>query len=124
MQTSKCHIPISIGELFDKYSILQIKQRKILDKTKLNMVEYELKELKPFVDNYSVDESLFNQLKQINMELWDIEDKLRIKEKITLYDDEFVLLARSVYITNDKRNVIKNKISSSLNSQFIEIKSY
>ena len=124
MQTSKCHIPISIGELFDKYSILQIKQRKILDKTKLNMVEYELKELKPFVDNYSVDETLFNQLKQINMELWDIEDKLRIKEKITLFDDEFVLLARSVYITNDKRNVIKNKISSSLNSQFIEIKSY
>jgi len=121
---NKCYIPVSIGELFDKYSILQIKQSKIIEKTKLNMVEYELSQLKKLIDNYIIDELLVNQLKNINTELWDIEDKLRIKEKMLVFDDEFILLARKVYITNDKRNIVKNKISLSLNSDLIEVKSY
>jgi hypothetical protein len=124
MSENICNIPVSIGELFDKYTILQIKQQQINDLNKRNMVQIELAYLKPFIDKYNLDNSLIEELKTINEILWNIEDKLRDKEKQQDFDGEFIQLARSVYITNDKRSETKNKINSLLNSILTDIKSY
>jgi len=76
------HIPVSIGELWDKYTILLIKKEKIVDKEKLGFVNVELTYLDEFIKNYTyMDNPLFCELKHINNKLWDIEDRLRIKEK-------------------------------------------
>ena len=115
MSENICNIPVSIGELFDKYTILQIKQQRINDLNKLNMVQTELAYLKPFIDKYNLDISLIEELKTINETLWDIEDKIRYKENSNEFDEEFIQLARSVYITNDKRSETKNKINSKWN---------
>lgn len=119
-----CYVPVSIGELFDKYTILQIKQKRITNNAKLDMVNKELVYLKKFVDNYTIENELLNELMQINEQLWVIEDNIRIKEHKKEFDDEFISLARQVYITNDKRSETKNKINSILNSELIDIKSY
>lgn len=119
-----CYVPVSIGELFDKYTILQIKQKRITNNAKLDMVNKELIYLKKFVDNYTIENELLNELRQINEQLWVIEDNIRIKEHKNEFDDEFISLARQVYITNDKRSETKNKINSILNSELIDIKSY
>lgn len=119
-----CHVPVSIGELFDKYTILQIKQKRITNKDKLDMVNKELAYLKNIVDNYTIENELLNELRQINEQLWVIEDNIRIKEQRNEFDDEFISLARQVYITNDKRSETKNKINKILNSEIYEIKSY
>ena len=119
-----CYVPVSIGELFDKYTILQIKQKRITNNAKLDMVNKELVYLKKFVDNYTIENELLNELMQINEQLWVIEDNIRIKEHKNEFDDEFISLARQVYITNDKRSETKNKINSILNSELIDIKSY
>lgn len=119
-----CHVPVSIGELFDKYTILQIKQKRITNKDKLDMVNKELAYLKKSVDNYTIENELLNELRQINEQLWVIEDNIRIKEQRNEFDDEFISLARQVYITNDKRSETKNKINKILNSEIYEIKSY
>lgn len=117
-------IPISIGELFDKFSILEIKKIKIEDSDKLKYVDKELSYLKQFTDTYNIDKVLYNQLKDINLKLWDIEDKLRIKECNTEFDEEFIELARSVYFVNDARSVVKKKINVVFNSDIFEVKSY
>ena len=88
------------------------------------MVQTELAYLKPFIDKYNLDIILIEELKTINETLWTIEDKLRDKEKQKNFDEEFIQLARSVYITNDKRSKTKNKINSLLNSFLTDIKSY
>jgi hypothetical protein len=119
-----CYVPVSIGELFDKYTILQIKQKRIINNTKLDMVNKELEYLKKIVDNYHIENELLNELMQINEKLWVIEDNIRVKEQQNEFDDEFISLARQVYITNDKRSETKNKINKLLNSKFIDIKSY
>ncbi len=119
-----CYVPVSIGELFDKYTILQIKQKRITNNAKLDMVNKELVYLKKFVDNYTIENELLNELMQINEQLWVIEDNIRIKEHKKEFDDEFISLARQVYITNDKRSETKNKINAILNSELIDIKSY
>jgi hypothetical protein len=124
MSENICNIPVSIGELFDKYTILQIKQERISDLNKRNMVQTELAYIKPFIDKYNLDISLIEELKTINETLWDVEDKLRDKEKHNAFDEEFIQLARSVYITNDKRSETKNKINLKLNSTLTDIKSY
>lgn len=124
MSENICNIPVSIGELFDKYTILQIKQQRINDLNKRNMVQTELAYLKPFIEKYNLDIILIEELKTINETLWTIEDKLRDKEKQKNFDEEFIQLARSVYITNDKRSETKNKINSLLNSILTDIKSY
>jgi hypothetical protein len=118
------HVPVSIGELFDKYTILLIKKENIKDTTKLDMVLKEIKYLYPYINNYNIDNIIINELKEVNNELWIIEDKIRIKELNKEFDDEFIKLARSVYITNDKRSQIKNKINYLLNSSLTDIKSY
>ena len=117
-------IPISIGELFDKFSILEIKKNKISDNNKLAYVDKELGYLKQFTDTYNIDMSLYNKLKSINLKLWNIEDKLRIKEYNADFDEEFIELARSVYFVNDERSEVKKIINKIFNSDIFEVKSY
>tara|TARA_B100000886_G_scaffold337922_1_gene299688 strand:- start:1574 stop:1954 length:381 start_codon:yes stop_codon:yes gene_type:complete len=118
-------IPVSIGELWDKYTILLIKQNKVTDKIKLNHVNNELKYLNTFMEKYHYkDNKLFIQLKSINEKLWDIEDSIRLKEKKKIFDDEFIELARSVYYTNDERGDIKKEINILFNSLIHEVKNY
>jgi tetratricopeptide (TPR) repeat protein len=124
MADNVCHVPVSIGELIDKYTILQIKQNKIQNAEKLAMVEKEIAYLQPFVDKHNLEPELIDELREINEKLWVVEDQIRDKEKIRLFDDEFIQLARSVYIINDKRCETKNKINTILNSGLSEVKSY
>jgi hypothetical protein len=119
-----CCVPVSIGELFDKYTILLIKKENIKNTTKLDMVLKEINYLYPYINKYNIDNIIINELKEVNNELWIIEDKIRIKEQKKEFDNEFIELARSVYITNDKRSQIKNKINYLLNSSLTDIKSY
>ena len=121
-------IAISWGELFDKVTILQIKSEKILSPDSLKNIDRELKQLrltfdKAFKEN-SLALELAEELREINSKLWDVEDQIREKEKKKVFDNEFIQLARSVYITNDQRSVIKKKINEAFGSELIEEKSY
>ena len=118
------YVPVSVGELFDKYTILQIKELKITDQLKLESVIKEIDFLKPFINEYKVDLEIVSELSEVNLLLWNIEDKIREKERRKEFDEEFIQLARNVYITNDKRSQIKNKINLLLNSCLTDIKSY
>jgi len=119
------NVPISIGELWDKYSILLIKKEKIKDNDKIKTVVTEIAYLNKLMDNYSyINNELFIELQKINLNLWEIEDNLRIKEKENTFDNEFVQLARLVYYTNDKRGEIKTKINILYNSIIHEVKDY
>jgi tetratricopeptide (TPR) repeat protein len=124
MVDNVCYVPVSIGELIDKYTILQIKQNKIHNAEKLAMVEKEITYLQPFVDKHNLEPEIIDELREINEKLWVVEDQIRDKEKIQLFDDEFIQLARSVYIINDKRCETKNKINTILKSGLTEVKSY
>ena len=121
-------IPISWGELFDKVTILQIKLDNLQNQNALKNVKIEYNQLYLiYNNNFSKDENakrLLADLKQINEKLWDIEDKIRDKERNKAFDAEFIELARSVYITNDKRSRIKRKINETYGSKLIEEKSY
>lgn len=118
-------IEVSIGEIVDKLSILQIKKNNIKDELKLINVINEYNYLNNIVFNeLKIEESDFFNLVIINERLWDIEDKIRDKEKEKLFDNDFIELARSVYITNDKRSEIKKEINLKYCSLFIEEKSY
>lgn len=120
-------IPISIGELVDKITILEIKNENIHDKEKIKLVNIELNRLnsiyKKIGENKELDQ-LKLELKEVNSKLWKIEDEIRVLESKNIFDKEFVSLARSVYITNDKRFDIKNKINKSYSSDIMEVKSY
>jgi len=121
-------IKISIGELVDKITILQIKKEMIVDESKLKKIENELNHLQSTLTTISqkndkLDE-LMAQLKEINTKLWKIEDDIRLLEKENRFDNEFIELARSVYITNDKRFEIKNAINFEFSSEIAEVKSY
>lgn len=118
------HIPVSIGELFDKYSILEIKHMKIKKPNKITQVKKELDFLKPYIQKYNLDIKVYEKLKNINLELWEIEDQLRNKEKLQIFDDTFIQLARNVYFTNDKRAEIKKNINIIFKSEIVEIKDY
>lgn len=124
MENGLCYVPVSIGELYDKYTILQIKEEKIANESKLVMVKKELGYLKTYVDKFNLDALLIKEMKEINEQLWDIEDKIRDKERAKEFDHVFIELARQVYITNDKRSEVKNKINLALNSELTDIKSY
>jgi hypothetical protein len=119
---------ISAGELFDKISILEIKLDKIKDKNNLVEINKEYKMLKN-AQNFNVEitdkiEKLFKEIKEVNTNLWNIEDKLRICEKNKDYGKNFIELARGVYLNNDKRSIIKLKINKILGSNIVEIKQY
>ena len=117
--------PISIGELVDKITILEIKKNK-LQNSKLKNVLKELSFLRELIEKYKIDitEDLYAQLREINLTLWNIEDQIRIKEKNKEFDNTFIELARSVYLKNDKRAEIKKKINQLSNSEITEEKSY
>jgi hypothetical protein len=118
------NIPVSFGELFDKYTILQIKNENITEPFKLSIVQKELAYLQKIIKSYTIDSIHINNLKEINKSLWNIEDKIREKERLKVFDEEFISLARAVYITNDERSRVKNVINTILNSEIIDIKSY
>ena len=121
-------IPISWGELLDKITILQIKLDNLTSQDALNNVARELKQLQSTFFKYCPEaikpKLLEAELKRINQQLWDIEDKIRDKERNKSFDAEFIQLARSVYITNDERSRIKKRINETLGSDLIEEKSY
>jgi hypothetical protein len=120
-------VEISNGELLDKISILQIKLEQILEESKLRNIQAEYAELTAAGAKLLEDDriqTLYMKLKAVNQTLWDIEDRIRIKEKEKIFDQEFVDLARSVYITNDKRADIKKEINLLSGSYLIEEKSY
>ena len=118
------NIPVSIGELYDKYTILEIKKQKMVDIEKLEMIDKELKYLNQYTDNFTLDVTILNKLRHVNKTLWDIEDHIREKEAKQEFDKEFVELARSVYITNDQRAAVKKEINLLTKSKLIEEKSY
>jgi hypothetical protein len=118
-------IEVSTGEIVDKLSILDIKRQKITDADKLVNIQREYQYLYKIVFgdlNISIDD--YDRLLQNNIMLWRIEDDIRLKEKDKEFDNDFVELARSVYITNDNRFEIKNHINLKYNSNFREEKSY
>ena len=117
----KITTPISVGELLDKISILQIKSQFIdnpyVIKEKENLIQIAK-------ENKIYNQDFLNQLLEINSKLWTIEDKLRELEEEYVFDDEFVRNARLVYITNDKRAKIKKEINEKYNSEYREVKLY
>ena len=121
-------VPVSVGEVLDKITILQIKLAHISDAAKRTNIQNELDALLPLVagDAFTTDQmqALMAELKSVNEVLWDIEDDIREKEAAKSFDAEFVRLARAVYITNDKRAEIKKQINLATGSALVEEKSY
>ena len=127
-KSKKILTEISAGELLDKIAILEIKLVKIKDKENLLEINKEYKSLKE-VKNSNIKltkdlENLIIQLKEINLKLWDFEDKTRICEKNKDFGQTFINLSRSVYLNNDKRANIKSKINKMLGSNIKEVKQY
>jgi len=120
-------IPVSIGEMIDKLSILQVKKNKVKDETKLEFIHKEFELLynfsSEFLKNPETD-LIYHKLVMVNTNLWEIEDELRIMEKEKNFDNEFVSLARKVYFTNDERFRLKNEINLVTKSEIREVKEY
>jgi hypothetical protein len=120
--------PVSYGELIDKITILEIKSRRITDEAKLANVRNELDLLKATWANDSASQTDISaeraRLFEVNELLWDIEDKIRLKERAQAFDQEFIELARAVYFRNDERAAFKREINLKLGSQLVEEKSY
>ena len=127
-KSKKILTEISAGELLDKISILEIKLKKIQDKSNQKEINKEYKILKKAQkSNIKLNEksiNLFKELKNINLKLWDIEDKVRIFEKDKNFNETFVRLAREVYFNNDRRAKIKLEINKIFKSNITEIKKY
>ena len=120
-------IPASIGELVDKLTILNIKLENVTNKEKKENLVKEKNKLQKIYDDLNFDDEMnqfFNQLMTINKKLWNIEDEIRILERNKQFDEKFIKLARSVYITNDERFSIKNKINNFVGSNIKEEKLY
>lgn len=122
------NIEISIGEFFDKLTILEIKRERISDPGKLENIEKELDSLNALLvqQGLSRDDVAAEvaSLREVNESLWEIEDDIREKESQKAFDERFIELARLVYITNDRRCDIKRDINMKSGSDFIEEKSY
>jgi hypothetical protein len=121
-------VPISPGELLDKITILRIKSARMTDETKLRNVRVELEALErtwrdsgSAIPEVAADEAA---LQRVNEELWDIEDRIRDKERAQEFDAVFIELARAVYVTNDERARLKKNINVALGSRLVEEKSY
>lgn len=115
----KIQVPVSVGELLDKISILQIKSL-FTDSEYVKKELQELKLIKSTLTQYTLDHEV--QLREVNENLWKVEDKLRQKEKDQEFDQEFIDLARSVYTLNDERYKIKKSINQLTNSEIKEVK--
>src|SRR5688500_2677821 len=126
--TTEIKVPISPGELIDKITILEIKAANISDATKLANVKIELQLLQETWRSSAFASSNIDaewkQLRDINKKLWDIEDDIRDKERERKFDQEFIELARAVYVTNDERAAVKKQINTKLGSKIVEEKSY
>jgi adenine C2-methylase RlmN of 23S rRNA A2503 and tRNA A37 len=127
-RSTKVLSEISPGELLDKISILEIKLEKIKDKNSQEKIKIEYKILKK-IQNSSIEMSdkikdLYRSVSDVNIKLWDIEDKLRIYEQNKDFGKNFIELARGVYFNNDKRAKLKNEINEILKSDIREIKQY
>ena len=127
-KSKKILADISVGELLDKISILEIKLEKVIDKNNLNQIKKEHTMLKE-TQNASMEfndeiQKIFNSLKIINLVLWNTEDKIRICEKNKDFGEKFINLAREVYVNNDKRAKIKSQINKISGSNITEIKQY
>jgi len=125
---NKILVEISVGELFDKISILEIKKDKIKDREKLKFItdEHNLLQEK-MVNNIKLNEkldNLFNSLKDINSKLWVIEDDKRLCEKNSDFGEKFIKLSRDIHFLNDKRASIKLEINNQTGSKIKEIKEY
>lgn len=120
--------PMSVGELLDKITILEIKSEKIKDQDKLKNINHELTLLTQTWQKTALStaetEQLKDDLKTVNLKLWQIEDDIRIFEKNKNFDDGFVQLARSVYYQNDDRAALKKQINEATGSELTEEKSY
>ena len=125
---SEIRVPISVGELIDKMTILEIKSERITRAGPLANVLRELERLTRIWENSPISdqdmEEARTELKVVNEALWEIEDKIRAKESAGSFDDEFIELARSVYLQNDRRAAIKRRINLESGSELIEEKSY
>ena len=125
---NKILVEVSVGELLDKISILEIKSNKIKDPEKLNFINDEYKILKDQLNtnikDYSEIESLYNALKEINLKLWSIEDDKRLCEKNSDFGEKFIKLSRNVHFLNDERSKIKLEINNKTGSKIREIKEY
>jgi Family of unknown function (DUF6165) len=126
--TAEISVPLSPGELIDKITILEIKAARILDTAKVANVRTELQLLESTwrSSDYAAHDitAEWSALRAINAKLWDIEDRIRDKERARTFDDEFIQLARAVYVTNDERAAVKRTINVKLGSKIIEEKSY
>jgi len=120
------NVPVSIGELFDKISILDIKTKKIKNKDDLKLIKYELSKLKKIVKSKGLTSTKIKRkyllLKSINEKLWNIENKKRRCERLKIFDKSFIDLARKVYIFNDKRAFLKKEINCLSGSSIVEVK--
>jgi hypothetical protein len=120
-------VPVSVGEMIDKLSILQVKKIKVSNEEKLEFINKEFELLYNFSSEYLNNleiELIYAKLILVNTNLWDIEDKLRILEKEKKFDTEFIASARKVYFTNDERFRLKNEINLLTSSEIREIKDY
>ena len=117
-------VPVSLGELYDKISILIIKKEKISDPEKLKNIQTELDLLQDIAEKYDIDGEFHTELYEVNLTLWAIEDSLRILEQRKKFDETFIKSARMVYVLNDKRSEIKKAINLKYGSNIIEEKSY
>ena len=128
MKKEDITIPVSSGELVDKISILKIKRKKIINKSKLQNINKELSLLnKIYKNNFQKNKKILlyeKKLIKINKKLWDIEDKIRFHESKKNFNQKFINLARAVYLNNDERSKIKKKINKLTGSHLIEEKSY
>jgi hypothetical protein len=121
------YVPISVGELIDKLSILHVKKIKIDNEKKLILINKEFELLynlsSIYLDRPKI-EDLYHQLCDVNEKLWNVEDKLRMLENEKSFEDDFIDLSRKVYITNDQRFILKNEINLITNSEIREVKEY
>ena len=125
---STISVPVSYGELIDKITILEIKSERIADPAKLGNVRAELDALNATWATHPASRTPIDderaRLLAVNQALWDIEDRIRVKEKEKAFDAGFVELARSVYVRNDERAAVKRDINRKLGSTLVEEKSY
>jgi transcriptional regulator of nitric oxide reductase len=121
-------VPVSPGEVLDKITILEIKSERISDPEKVANVRVELALLQETwaenIKDSDVIKDLHAELKEINEALWEIEDDIRDKERAKEFDEQFIELARAVYVTNDQRSQVKKELNLHLGSEIIEEKSY
>lgn len=123
-------IPVSIGELIDKLTILEIKSKIITDELKLKNIRYEFESLNKIFKSLNLDNDIhdfYNELYDVNLTIWNLEDKIRERGKNLLYTDDYIILskiAKNIYVSNDLRSTIKKNINIKYSSDIVEEKSH